>query len=169
MRTEGSKSEVLVNGNFATGDLTGWSMQDPAGFLVVQEAPSIYNCVIKSQPWEGSDSLRQGLPSVPGKYRLAVWYRSCDEMGRPTDKTTNFSFSLFYRLGPNLVPTVAITTARPEWYKHTWEFELPRDAENFQFSMQNLDDAPLKQLFAKEGIQLEQTHVAVRDVSLWKM
>jgi len=169
MQTEESKTEVLVNGNFATGDLTGWMTVDPSGFFVMQDTESRFNCVLRSQPGPRPDALRQRLPDLPGTYQVAVWYRSCNETGQPADAATNFTVTILYQLEGSLRAYSAVCEAKREWDKFTHEFQLPRNAEYVQFAIQNLDDPLYRLMFPDLRSTSGQVDVAVCDVSFWKM
>lgn len=169
MQTEESKTELLVNGNFATRDLTGWAVKDPSAFLVMKDEEGRYNCIVRSQSGDEPDSLSQQPPISPGTHQLAVWYRSSDTNGQPTDATTFFVITTFIKVEDELIPHVELCRARRGWDKFTREFVLPRNADTFQLIIQNLDDAVYKKVFPQLSVKSEQVDVAVRDVSLWKM
>lgn len=83
--------ELVVNGDFVMGDLSGWvwntleyqkvvAHEVGPNFLVQLPAPA--------GPTEPDESLRQYFWAGPGTYRLSVDHRATDENGVPQDVRT---------------------------------------------------------------------------------
>ena len=164
--------QQLINGDFAKGDLTGWTVTDPAFYRVMPYADD-KNCLVQlSAPRE--QSIAQSVAIGPGTYQLGVWHRATDEQGQPVDKTTVSGGALHYDTpdGGKIIPLVLFSSG--EWSKWTVDFVIRRnDSTIANLFFQNIDNSVRKALQAafqaSLGLRLEETPVSLRDIEIWQV
>lgn len=175
MAIESNGTELLINGNFATGDLTGWLVDDTANFSVMPDADNGNICVLLPQP-TGAPGLdpdglvQENFSLAPGDYWISYWFRASDLAGQPTDASTLLSGGFWYWQGNRpMGKTLAYLTTR-EWQKTTSSVTIPADSHTPRFSLSNFHDVKYaKDLAQRMGVKLEEGPIAVRNVSIWRM
>lgn len=163
--------QLIVNGDFATGDLHGWDVDAPAYFKVVPYEPG-KNCVVQLSAPSGAATLPQTIISDPGQLYLSLWHRATDEHGNPVDKQTVSAGMLSYSIREDihLVPVLLLSTGT--WKKWTYDFMIPKGTPptRIDLKFQNIDNSLLNALKTGLGLQaIEETPVALRDIGLWNM
>lgn len=175
MAIESNRTELLVNGDFATGDLTGWLVDDTAHFPVMQDSEKRNICVLLPQP-AGTPGLnpdalsQENFALTPGDYWISYWYRASDPAGQPTDLISIVNGNFWYWEGNSPIGKTLVSFTTREWQKKTSSFTISGDAHSTRFSLQNLHDVKAAKEYAKKmGVKLEEGPIAVRNVSIWRM
>jgi|GEM_PF-6696651 len=161
--------QLLVNGDFASGDLHGWAVDDPANYNIVAYEQG-KNCLVQlSAPAE--QSIRQSVEAGPGMYFISVWHRATDAQGNPVDKRTVSAGTLSFPTseGGQIIPLILFSNQ--QWNKWAFKFVIRRGEGNtpMSLSFQNIDNSTRQALHRSFGVQVEETPVALRDISLWRM
>ena len=162
--------ELLVNGDFATGDLQGWTVDDPSYYTIVPYEPGKNSLVQHSAP--PAQALVQTFTAHPGKHFMTVWHRATDEQGQPVDKVTVSAGLINYATSDGrLIVTPILLVSRYEWSKWTSELIIERGepATDIRLSFQNIDNSARASLGASLNIEFEETPVALRGISAWRM
>ncbi|SRR5260221_8208224 len=99
-------ANLLVNGSFETGDLTGWSFTGNTGFTSVQKTPFVYgaqdgNFYVYEGPIGADGILSQTFVDTPGQTLLISGWLAGDGTS-PSD--FNMSFNGVTRVSVNPVP-----------------------------------------------------------------
>lgn len=161
--------ELLVNGNFASGDLQGWVSDDPTRFKVVSYAPGKHCVVALGARRVG---LSQFVFSPPGKLFLSFWHRATDEQGNPVDKVTVSAGLLAYQTSQGSIVAPLIFQSTKEWQKWTSEYTIRKGEPptRIQLEFQNADESLRQAVRSNFSLaDIEETPIALRDISLWNM
>jgi hypothetical protein len=99
-------ANLLVNGSFETGDLTGWSFTGNTGFTTVEKTPFVYgaedgNFYVYEGPIGPDGILSQTFVDTPGQTLLISGWLAGNGTG-PSD--FNMSFNGVTRVSVNPVP-----------------------------------------------------------------
>ncbi|WP_140413259.1 hypothetical protein [Pandoraea sp. PE-S2T-3] len=138
MTEKQAHGELLVNGNFAIGDFSGWMSWTPEDMAIVpQEGKNI--AVLAPVPYGAKVVLRQLIDreSSDGAYVVGYWLRTSDKQGDAVRGVTR-------KATINLVihPTdgglgqfyILSTVATSSWVKHVFRFWIEGRA-NQQFEL----------------------------------
>ncbi|WP_157122688.1 hypothetical protein [Pandoraea oxalativorans] len=159
MTEKQTSGELLVNGDFATGDFTGWSLWDGVYMSVVPNEGG-HVAVLKPVPYNIGQWLGQLVvrDRSDGDYAVGFWLRTSDAYGNPvpgvTRKVTSvMSIHPYDDLGIGYTfhfPSVATSS----WRKYTWKFSVKgRLNQGFSFSFLNERKRPDGSLALPEGTQ----------------
>lgn len=148
MTEKQSSGELVVNGDFATGDLTGWMFwTDALTSVVPQEGRHI--AVLKPTPYADKQHLGQLIDRErsDGEYVFGFWLRTSDANGNAMPGVTRMVNVMlwihpFDGLGDGrviIVPRVATST----WAKHAYRFWIEgRMHQQFELFFQNEQKRP---------------------------
>ena len=163
MTEKQSSGELFVNGDFATGDFTGWMHgSDEYMSVVPQEGRRV--AVLKPVPYDTRIHLQQLVvrERSDGDYVVGFWLRTSDEHGNAVPGVTRRAFVHFWvhprdHLGDGvLYPFYAVATS--SWTKHTWQFSITgRRNQDFEITFQNERKAPAGAPAAPAGREGYQT------------
>lgn len=135
--------ELLVNGNFATGDFAGWARWFPE-FMAVVPLEGRHVAVLKPIPFDDRSLLSQSIDRErsDGDYVFGFWLRTSDENGAAMPGVTRkLNIQLWVHphdgLGDGMVlvvPNVATST----WVKRAYRFSISgRRNQQFEVVFQN--------------------------------
>jgi len=189
-----STGELLTNGNFATGDFSGWSVTHPESiFLARQEHGHV--AVLMPIPYGTSDKVRQVVfpDRASGSYVLSFWLRTSDKRGDAfPDLIRKATIHLWLHAedGGGSTWTILDTLAAAIWIKHVYRFSLEdRGRMRFEIYFKNENGGPDElrsppvglegyqqldvinespDLALPADVQVGECPYAIRDVSLFK-
>lgn len=160
----------VVNGNFATGDLEGWNVVDPALYNVT-EYESGKHCVVQLVTGEG-EALRQSFTVRPGTYQVYFRHRATDGMGQPVDGPTVHTGNVNYTTSTGTTYSIGlILISRGDWKKSVYEFTVhavdPESVVNMTFwnAVIELPEGLDQDVYEKNS----KLPVALTDIGFWRI
>lgn len=160
----------VVNGNFATGDLEGWNVVDPAQYKVV-EYETGKHCVVQLLAQHG-EALDQSFTVRPGTYQVYFRHRVTDGTGQPVDGPTIHTANVKYRTSSGTeYGSSMILVSRGDWRKSVYEFTVhavdPEAVVKMTFwnAVVDLPEGLDQDLYEKNT----RSPVALTDIGFWKV
>lgn len=135
--------ELISNGDFATGDLRGWSVIEENNYKVVEYETGKYCVVLQSSSVIG-DGLAQHIIADPGTYEFSIMHRSTDKDGQPGDVSTiNGAAVSYYESGGGFVTRSMVVYSTPTWSKASRQVTLEEGEPplRVKLSIQNPDNS----------------------------
>ncbi|AJP57391.1 hypothetical protein UC34_10970 [Pandoraea vervacti] len=167
MSTSTSERELLINGDFATGDFTGWEVASEYFHLHRQDRRN----VVVATPSPPNLSLGQsGLRASAGEYATSFWHCATDAQGTPIEGETRF-FAAVIVIRPDdpeapgdIRPLIMAAT---RWTKHATRFTVP-SMSTIGFNIQNLAQiiVPVPDRLRNE---ITNGPIALHSFSIWRM
>lgn len=143
MAEKQNSGELFVNGDFATGDFTGWTPgSDEYMSVVPYEGRHI--AVLKPVPYAVKINLTQMVvrERTDGDYVFGFWIRTSDERGNPVPGVTRVATVVMWvhprdNLGDGMVRSM-LPVVTSNWIKYTWHFSINgRLNQDFEVSFKN--------------------------------
>ncbi|AKC70567.1 hypothetical protein [Pandoraea oxalativorans] len=157
MTEKQTSGELFVNGDFATGDFSGWSVGSDASMSVVPNEGR-HIAVLKPVPYGVPITLNQTVvrERSDGDYVFGFWIRSSDADGNavPGVRYITVVTMLIHprdNLGSGKIRTMnAVVTSY--WVKYTWRFSIEgRRNQDFEVVFKNERKRPDDALILPAG------------------
>jgi hypothetical protein len=81
--TSSASGAGVVNGGFAAGNLTGWTVAGSTGVSGVVHGGSFAAMLGATGPTNGDSSITQTMSAPSGATRLSLWYQSVGALDSP--------------------------------------------------------------------------------------
>ncbi|MEE1922340.1 hypothetical protein V0R50_02025 [Pseudomonas sp. 148P] len=158
--------ELIKNGDFATGNLDGWTIITESDFSVMEYEPG-KNCAVLQSFTVSHDGLRQVVYGKPGIYEVSFLHRTTDKAGQPVDIGTLNGAGIIWTTSEGMESKTLLLVSGMEWRNAFLRFEVPKveSLVRFHFGISNIDNSFRAALRDDSRFENIESPIAVANVS----